>query len=137
LAPRFDSSALYYNQDLFDELRVPYPENYMSWEELFNLASQFTGHERNGEPIYGFTEFIYDDNVFDLIMNVASAEELSLFNATGSELLINSAEWLKVSNAVLEAYQSGTIYRHQFKEGENPLDFSKVHDVFLEGRAAM
>jgi multiple sugar transport system substrate-binding protein len=41
--PIFENfSALYYNKDLFDKFKVPYPKDGMSWNDVIELARQMT-----------------------------------------------------------------------------------------------
>ncbi|MDF2713434.1 MAG: extracellular solute-binding protein, partial [Paenibacillus sp.] len=37
LSPTFQSAALYYNKSIFDQLKIPYPTNQMSWPNVIEL----------------------------------------------------------------------------------------------------
>jgi len=44
--------VLYYNKDIFDDMRIPYPSNDMTWVEWENLAGRLTSGSGNSK-IYG------------------------------------------------------------------------------------
>src|SRR5690625_3901002 len=107
LSPTFLSTALYYNEDLFDELRISHPQHFMSWEDVLDLAAQFSGHERHGQPLIGYSRFDIQNNLFQFIHAMAMTENISLLNQDSSAVVINTPEWLHLSERVVTAYQSG------------------------------
>jgi multiple sugar transport system substrate-binding protein len=52
LPARTDYYILYYNKDIFDDARVPYPSNDMTWKEWEQLAARLTSGAGNNK-IYG------------------------------------------------------------------------------------
>lgn len=54
LSPGFISTVLAYNKDRFDAMNVPYPEDGMTWDELFALSESVAG-EKDGQPFYGLS----------------------------------------------------------------------------------
>ena len=50
-----DVVATYYNQDLFDEAGIPYPEENFTWDELLDAAKKTTKQTATGRPdTFGF-----------------------------------------------------------------------------------
>lgn len=49
---RSDFSLLYYNKDIFDEANIPYPSDYMTWENFRETGKKLT-KEENGSKTYG------------------------------------------------------------------------------------
>lgn len=45
LPTEFTNQAVYYNKDLFDKYGIPYPQDGMTWEELFQLAKRFPAED--------------------------------------------------------------------------------------------
>lgn len=43
--------ALYYNQDIFDDLQLPYPTDGMTWDEVFELAWKIEEHPSLGNRV--------------------------------------------------------------------------------------
>ncbi|PTQ57603.1 MAG: N-Acetyl-D-glucosamine ABC transport system, sugar-binding protein [Candidatus Carbobacillus altaicus] len=54
LSPGFISTVLAYNKDRFDAMGVPYPEDGLTWDELFTLAESVAG-DKDGKPYYGLS----------------------------------------------------------------------------------
>lgn len=54
LSPGFISTVLAYNKDRFEAMGVPYPEDGITWDELFALAESVAG-EKDGQPFYGLS----------------------------------------------------------------------------------
>jgi multiple sugar transport system substrate-binding protein len=52
LPARTDYYVLYYNKDIFDAAKVPYPSNNMTWKEWEQLATKLTSGKGNNK-IYG------------------------------------------------------------------------------------
>src|SRR5690606_744743 len=42
LAPFYNTRALFYNKELFDAIKLPYPTDQMTWEEVFQIAKMFS-----------------------------------------------------------------------------------------------
>ncbi|GAA3408424.1 ABC transporter substrate-binding protein [Paenibacillus hodogayensis] len=52
--PPFFPQVLYYNKDLFDRFGVPYPQDGMSWDEIYEIAKKMT--RVDGNQVYrGFS----------------------------------------------------------------------------------
>ncbi|MFL1674747.1 sugar ABC transporter substrate-binding protein, partial [Paenibacillus dendritiformis] len=56
LAPNFFTSVIYYNAGLFREHNIEPPRNKMTWQELIDLSSRFSGIGSGENQIYGYYE---------------------------------------------------------------------------------
>ena len=53
----FDTIALVYNKEIFDEANVPYPDESWDWDKLVEVSKQLTNKEKG---IYGFAAALED-----------------------------------------------------------------------------
>lgn len=53
-----DSWYLFYNKDLFDEKKLPYPEN-LTWEEYVELAGKLTTEKSKNKTVYGTYQVVW------------------------------------------------------------------------------
>jgi len=120
LAPVFNSTALYYNIDLFNQYGVPYPIDRMSWEELYQLAARFPSGEGNTK-VYGFR---YYGGINSQLAMVANAEHLSYFDASMENLQMTTDSWRRLFQSVMDWNKKGVVD-------------TNITDLFIEGRAAM
>jgi multiple sugar transport system substrate-binding protein len=137
LSPKFSSSVLYYNKELFDRYHLPYPTDRMTWEDLFRLAARFPAEGGKEERIYGF-HMGYMQSPMQLANYIGRAEGLSMVNAEGTQLMIDTDAWRRIYRLVVDGYKSGVlqwtytpdkkIYHKEDVEAE---------DLFGAGRAAM
>ena len=141
LAPSFTANALFYNKTFFDQLGVSYPSDNMTWEEVFNLAKELT-HEENGEKKYGlsFTGYNYEQNQYYQIANYAAPLGLSMYDEEGKVLTVNTQQWKKAWEVILNAEKSGIVpppinWDEFYQSGKEEPPFVE-HD-FISGRAAM
>ncbi|GAA3402900.1 ABC transporter substrate-binding protein [Paenibacillus hodogayensis] len=66
--PPYFPNVLYYNKDLFDKFGVPYPNDGMTWDEVYELSKKMTRTDA-GKPIRGFSANVTGmlrDNPFSL-----------------------------------------------------------------------
>ncbi|WP_409343701.1 ABC transporter substrate-binding protein [Paenibacillus sp. MBLB4367] len=132
LSPTFSSRALYYNKDLFNQYKIPYPKDQMTWDEVLELAKQFRLANANSNGIYGL--YIDSTNPYYLIDRIASTNSLSLTDSKGENLLIDSDPWKKVWKSVSEGYKAGYIFSPTDKEFG---DGNFKNNRFIMGTAAM
>lgn len=109
LANSFNSRALFYNKDLFDQYQIPYPTDDMSWEELFHLAMRFPMDGEEDERIYGL-KISESRNLFELASWIGYTEELSLVDSSTKQVTLQSELWVKVFQQALDMIQSGNLY---------------------------
>ncbi|UUZ89588.1 extracellular solute-binding protein [Paenibacillus sp. P25] len=137
LAPQFQSQALFYNKDLFDQYGVPYPKDQMSWKEVFELAARFPSSGTGDNRIYGYTSMWNSPS--GMLMTVGGTENLSYVDTTGKTVIIGSEPWRKVFELVVNSYKQGVL-PPKFEEPANRFygpDDMKKRDLFGSGRAAM
>lgn len=125
LPPRIQSSAVYYNVDLFEQYGVPLPENFMTWEDLLFLSRQFetTKEHDDRETIYGLATPFFRDVPVLLIKRICSNYGIDVTDASA----------LKIWEDVISTYQKGVIYDPEIEQGESIWQ----DDIFLTGRAAL
>ncbi|GIO35264.1 hypothetical protein J41TS12_01250 [Paenibacillus antibioticophila] len=120
--PGFSSKAIYYNKDLFDKYGVPYPQDQMTWDELFQLAARFPAEE----GVYG----LYLENFSALADNLAISEHLSEINMKDREVTLNTEAFRDVFERTLDAYASKAVTLPD-------IDRFEVYDPFISGSSAM
>lgn len=139
LAPQFDSYALLYNKDLFDEYGVDYPVDRMNWEEILNLAKRFPQFDHEGDKLYGFY-LGHRSTAYDLIEQVGRVENLTVYDDQNQTFTIHTPEWKRIFELVLEGYREGFIFLSDFKARTQDyflLNDLLENDLFLTSRAAM
>jgi len=139
LAPLFSSSALFYNKKLFQEAGVPFPQDNMTWEEMFNLARQLSRGEGE-ERKYGFSFTTYQgsDPFWDMQVYTQPLQ-LSYYDQSGDKMAVDSDSWEQVWKTIAELRELEVIpgqpnYEEMAqREIIGPFDW----DHFLSGRVAM
>lgn len=147
LAPQFTSKALIYNKDLFAEAQVnEYPENGMTWDEIFALTERLThGEEENRIYGFNFSTYSYMD-MLDTLEIYTAPLNLQMYDVEGENMLVDTEDWRYAlgnlqdlyardilpdrddfNRAREKAWQSGEQYR------SGPFD----HDAFMSGKVAM
>lgn len=140
LSPAFESRGLYYNRAIFDAYGVPYPQPGMSWDDLLLLAARFPKKNEAGEPLTGLYQPTFTISPFDLILKMGGTKRLSLLDAEGRKLMLDSEAWNKVFSQVVEGYKSGAIYypnAPMLDNGDGTTSISLGSNPFIDGRAAM
>lgn len=144
LSPTFNSSALVYNRKVFDEAGAPYPEDNMTWDQVFELARRVTNKD-SAKRVYGFSFNSQGYMDFMSTMTIyASPMGMSIFDENVEKLTVDSDNWEKVWNTLLQLekdkvvpsqldYQDEVLMKSKQPSKENPYG----HDDFLSGRTAM
>lgn|GEM_PF-6792137 len=122
LAPKYSARALFYNKELFDEQKIPYPEGLMSWEGTLKLAERFAGLEKDGKPLYGLTPDW--DHYFNhegyLMLNIGWAEGLQAYDDNGTAMSIRTEPWKRIAERVVQSVKAGVV---QLRSGDDsPID---------------
>ncbi|RAV08337.1 ABC transporter substrate-binding protein [Paenibacillus contaminans] len=138
LAHSFGSSALMYNKDLFDREQIPYPKDGMTWEEVIALAKRFPANGEGENRIYG----IYSNSPtpYDLIGRIGGLAGQRVTDPEGSRVTVQTEEWKRSWELVIDAYRAGTIYLAPENDMPAPgstLKDSQMRDKFMIGQAAM
>ncbi|WP_179136262.1 extracellular solute-binding protein [Paenibacillus sp. 32352] len=137
LSPSFTSSVLFYNKDLFDKYRIPYPKDSMTWEEMIRLAQRFPAEGGKDERIYGF-HMGYMRSPLSLVTYIGQAEGLAYTDPTGSKAMLDTDSWRNIYRMVIDGYKSG-VFQWSFMPDKRMYDKEDVEreDMFSAGRAAM
>ncbi len=90
----FNTYALFYNKDLFDQYGLQYPSDYMTWEEVFNLARQFN-RESTQEKVYGFI-FGDDSDLLKSMEIYAAPMDISMYSGDMKSMTVNTPAWQEV-----------------------------------------
>ncbi|MCC2683382.1 MAG: family 1 extracellular solute-binding protein [Paenibacillaceae bacterium] len=88
-------NALYYNKDIFDKFKVPYPKDGLTWQEVAEVASKVT--KKEGETQYRGMEP-------DLIGVPASELRAAYFDRQTGQPLVNNTTWRTVFSAIKPIY---------------------------------
>ena len=136
LTPTFSSTALVYNRAIFDKYGVGYPEDGMTWDEMFELAQRVTGGEGDEQTFgFSFQRFYYMDPIRSLSIYVAPLG-LSVLDESGERMTVNNESWANAWRKMAEWYKSGVFPKepdYSNRELTGPFDY----DAFLSGKLAM
>lgn len=121
LPTEFTNQAVYYNKDLFDKYGIPYPQDGMTWEELFQLAKRFPAED----GVYGLYM-----NFSNLVDDLAWRRGLNPINTKEMKVTLNTASYKEIFEMILDAYESKAITLPD-------LDRFEVYDPFITGESAM
>ncbi|MDQ0113482.1 ABC transporter substrate-binding protein [Paenibacillus harenae] len=132
LSPSFISSGLYYNKNLFEKYKIPFPHNQMSWSEIYELAMQFPNYDEEQNRLYGFTSNYYKEVPINLILRMGETEGRNYVDPQTHDIHINSAEWRNIGRVVLDAISKQTV----FNESEEMLGEYGEAPV-IRGQSAM
>jgi multiple sugar transport system substrate-binding protein len=147
LSPNFSSQALYYNKDMFDKHKVPYPTDQMSWEELLQLAERFPTEGTGDEQTYGLV--VSGSTPFDLVETMGTAKGLTYVDYDSGKLSMNTDEWKSIIETVTNSYKSGKVLIPRAsdtgggglsimrKAGGNAVSINMSTMNFAAGKAAM
>ncbi|MUG22239.1 extracellular solute-binding protein [Paenibacillus macerans] len=98
LPPSFFSSAIVYNQQLFDQYGVEYPGNQMSWEDTIMLANRFPKGLTLPYP-----------SAADWLIDIGRTESLQAYDEHTDRLTLDSPSWGKILKLVKEPLKRGNI----------------------------
>lgn len=144
LSPTFSSAALVYNKKIFDEAGAPYPEDNMTWDQVFDLARRVTNKD-SAKRVYGFS---FNSQGYMDYMNMmsiyASPMGMSIFDKDVEKLTVDSDNWEKVWNTLIQLEKDKVIpsqndYQDEvFQQSKQPsAEKPYAHDDFLSNRLAM
>lgn len=140
LAPRFSSTALIYNKNMFDQYNVPYPEDNMTWDDIFDLARRFpNGTDENKTFGFSFRNYNYAD-IFEDINAYVGSLELQMFASDGESMLIDSDAWRAPISKIVSLYEEGVLPKQSDMYIDRGPDWRPSpfdYDLFLGGRVAM
>lgn len=122
LQSEFLTKAIYYNKDLFDKYQVPYPQDQMTWKELFQLAGRF--------PVEDGVSGLYIRNFKVLADDIAISKHMNYINTKEMKVTLNTESYKEIFEMILEAYQSKALVLPE-------IDAFEVYDPFITGTSAM
>lgn len=122
----FQTNALLYNTEWFDQLGIPYPPEKGTWFDYLQLAREFS---QNKEQVYGLSLPV-GVSPFELILEIGRTEELALFDPDSGMVLADSGDWKRIWQEVLLTYQAGVMGEYEYLFTGNtamavPVDFAK------------
>ncbi|MNW41591.1 Bacterial extracellular solute-binding protein [compost metagenome] len=121
LPPYFGNHGLFYNKDLFDKYNIPYPQDGMTWEEVFQLAKRF--------PVEDGISGFYKNYLGALRYNMEASHGLKTVNPKEMKVTINTESYKKLFETLVDVHQSKTLEIKDYGED--------VYDSFITGKSAM
>lgn len=138
LSPTFSSSALIYNKAIFNERNVSYPQDGMSWTEIFDLA-RMVSYGEGQDRVYGFSfTRSYWDDLFNSLDIYVSPLQLQVTDEMAEQMLVDSDQWEKAISDLIRLKQERILpeppeYTEDFWSRPNPYS----SDAFMSGHLAM
>ncbi|MFC0212074.1 extracellular solute-binding protein [Paenibacillus chartarius] len=141
IATEFDGRAIFYNKKLFDQYKVPYPTDRMTWKQVMELAKRFPAEGNPGKKIFGFHEmYIPMFPASYLVGMIAHTHGLSYVDDSRKKAAMDSTAWNEALHLALDAYREGrvhpaksyTIQNNRIEQADQ-----QAMDLFAQGRAAM
>lgn len=127
----YSTYVLKYNKTLFDQYKIGYPNETMTWEDLFQLAKRFADPGNNERQIFGLS--VAGEEPFFIIDHLRRGYNLSYFDERGN-LNLHTEQWMHLFNLVLNGYKSSDISPFRRLEESN---IQAGIDYFAENRSAM
>lgn len=137
LAATFTGDTLFYNKDIFDQYRISYPRDFMTWDEVFELAHKFPNLADDQTPQFGFYHK-KTANPFMMALTIGESSGLSVYG--NGKFTLNSPSWEKVFEEVTSCFKSRVCYDPNQAESTQSLkleDLQKESYPFLSGHIAM
>lgn len=144
LAPTFNACALFYNKGIFDAAGVPYPEDGMTWDEMFALAGKVTkatGPEKG--RIYGFSMARYLSEPFWNMQTYLTPLQATVTDKQGGVMTVNNEVWRAGWTTFSKLIQKKIIPGPEDLEEPVPEETPEIEnipirgDLFMSGEAAM
>lgn len=123
----FYGQAIAFNSDVFDEYKIEYPRDQMSWLEILQLANKFSVAESNHKELKGIT--LRYSNLVNLILHIGNTEGLQVYNAKRQQVMINGSAWSSIWRNTIEIDKLGSL--------DFNVDLNTYIDPFLSGDRAM
>ncbi|WP_158543673.1 ABC transporter substrate-binding protein [Cohnella sp. OV330] len=139
LAATFTGYALYYNKALFDRYKIAYPTDYMTWDEVFALATRFAKDPVGNEPPEYGLDYASSENPFMMALNVGDVDGLSVY--ANGKFTLNTEAWGHIFQNVKSCLASGACL-DRAKSNKPAVSMSLKENQlsampFLTGRIAM
>ncbi|BBH21932.1 hypothetical protein Back11_32770 [Paenibacillus baekrokdamisoli] len=142
LAQNFQSAFLYYNEDLFKKAGVEFPQDGMTLEEVYKLASRFKSGGSSKDRIVGFHQS-FSNLPYNVLEDFQRSEGIRMVDLRSGKVSIDTPSWHHIVESVVNLYQFGTLSLKEIKpkviNGVQTYDqeASEQADLFGQGKAAM
>ncbi|MBN3525199.1 extracellular solute-binding protein [Paenibacillus apiarius] len=137
LAPFFNSMAVFYNKDLFDQFHIPYPEDQMSIDRFFEITHLFGNQYSDEVQIYG-TDNVFNNNFFRFIELYGNSLGLRLVDRKEQKVTFNTEAWTKFVDRTIQSVKNGAIYTGPSQPSEvQSYEESLFSQPFIAGKVAM
>lgn len=105
LPTNFYGSAIVYNKDLFDEYKIQYPEDQMTWESILLLSSRFPSTDSSN--IKGIS--LKNTNLLDLILHIGQTSGLKVYDRQQQQVSFNGKSWIPIWENAIQAYTNRVL----------------------------
>ncbi|MGE5573280.1 MAG: ABC transporter substrate-binding protein [Bacillota bacterium] len=116
---------LFYNKDLFDKAKVPYPTNDWTWKDVIEAGKKIRAL---GDDIFGIIQGVH----FWEFYKVIEQNNGSLFNADRTKFTVNSPE-----NVEALQYMVDKVIKYNIEPTQAQKSNQGDWDLFSAGRAGM
>lgn len=125
----FDSIAMIYNRELFDQAGLSYPDETWDWNTMLDAARKLTKKEGGEIVQYGFGAQRFGQHGY---YNFMVSNGGGVVSADGRECLIDKAESIEAVQFLLD-----TMYRYEVAPKGAEIMESEILDIFTSGKMAM
>lgn len=127
MATQFTISGIKFNKKLFDQYKIKYPANNITWDDFFQLCKEFPSHTEGAEKLYGF--YFHRSDPIMIVYTMRRAFHLSYLDEQGV-VNLHTPSWRQLITRVLEGYSNGYF-------PPQPIGKEKFENFFEENLAAM
>lgn len=139
LASTFVGKALYYNKQLFDQNGMTYPNDNITWNEVFEIAQQFpNARDQENKQVGLYYKNQYTP--FMMALTIGEGSGLSLYNKDKLTFTLSSPSWEKVFDNVTNCFKNQACYDESqiVKNGSKEIsEMERGNYPFLAGNIAM
>ncbi|GAC43899.1 extracellular solute-binding protein, partial [Paenibacillus popilliae] len=121
LSDSISSQVLFYNKDLFKQFKIPEPTDQMSWDQVLDLAKQFSPQDN----LNGLYLLNYDET--GLLLTMGKTNGLKWYDSLNQRTLFDNPAWKNKLEDLVAFYQEEASFTSQ----QDPAD------LFLDGKLAM
>ncbi|MBN2983416.1 ABC transporter substrate-binding protein [Cohnella algarum] len=122
LTSTFSSSVLFYNKTLFSKAGVTPPTDGMTWDQIFDLATQMSTGE-GAERIFGLTLNDWNSELsMYSVNNIVAPLKLRMFDDKAETMTVNTPQWERAWERPIELAQQKVIPSAEDFVEEMPAD---------------
>lgn len=123
----FDTTALWYNKQLFDDAGVDYPDDSWEWDDLVNAAKELTNPE---EDVYGIGAYMQDNQAS--FWNIIFANDGYIISDDQTKSGFDDPNTIEA----LEMYHD-LIHKHEVSPTHAQMENTDATEMFESGKIAM